>query len=735
MLSMESHSSEGTEMIKQRPPLLTTMLVACLLCMPLASSLAHAAFSTVAPASLNLLLDAGDVHTDTVSIEIDPFCIRPFEIEVVASDAGALLQNLTGVVINGCGGDKSEFDIEITGTGAPQSFELQFVDAEFGGVLDVIPVSISPEGAGSVHGTKWRDDNGNGQRDADEPGLAGVVIYLDVNGNGRLDPREPATRSMEDNPLTDFDETGVYWLENIVPGNYLVREVAPPDMQQTFPPRGAHAVVVRGGQLQGLDFGNQPLPRGSLHGRKWSDTNGNAEADPDEPGLPGVVIYVDLNNNGQFDPGEPVTRTMSDDPDTDFDESGLYWLVDLRGGEYVIREIVPDGFVQTFPTCDGSHRVRLEGDAITGLDFGNQPEDLPNSIHGVKWLDVDGNGERTSNEPGLPGVVIYSDLNANGTLDPGEPVTRTMQDDPATDFDESGRYWLTGMRPGMHVIREVVPDGFRQTSPGSGAHMVELPAGAVVEGADFGNAERPEGSVHGIKWLDRNANGRRDDDEPGLDGVAIYVDRNGNGQLDRGEPHTRTMADDDATDFDESGRYWLTGLPTGEYVIREVVPEGFMQTFPENGAHGVTVQDDAVEGVDFGNRRARRGAVHGTKWSDENGNGRRERGEPGLHGVIIFSDLNDNGELDGGEPRTRTRRDRRGTNVDEAGSYALKGLAPGRHVIREVVPDGFRQTFPSGPDATIPGGHVVTVTGAVVHDLNFGNRRTGRALIGRQRLR
>jgi hypothetical protein len=35
---------------------------------------------------------------------------------------------------------------------------------------------------------KWSDINGNGARDQDEPGLAGVIIYLDENDNGEFDP-------------------------------------------------------------------------------------------------------------------------------------------------------------------------------------------------------------------------------------------------------------------------------------------------------------------------------------------------------------------------------------------------------------------------------------------------------------------------------------------------------------------------------------------------------------------
>ncbi|HYH66547.1 MAG TPA: hypothetical protein VD866_17770, partial [Urbifossiella sp.] len=41
--------------------------------------------------------------------------------------------------------------------------------------------------AGSVLGTKYDDQNGNGARDDGEPGVAGVTVYADINRNGAFD--------------------------------------------------------------------------------------------------------------------------------------------------------------------------------------------------------------------------------------------------------------------------------------------------------------------------------------------------------------------------------------------------------------------------------------------------------------------------------------------------------------------------------------------------------------------
>jgi protocatechuate 3,4-dioxygenase beta subunit len=553
----------------------------------------------------------------------------------------------------------------------------------------------------SVHGLKWLDENGDGVRDAEEPGLPGVTIYVDLNDNGVLDDGEPSTVSMTDEPATtEVDESGMYWLEDLESGSLTIREVVPEGFVH--------------------DFGNQEILPASIHGTKWSDANGDGSRDPDEPGLPGVTIYIDLNDNGVLDDGEPTTVT------TDVDEVGRYWFEDLRPGSYVIREVVPDEFMQTFPPNGGEHRVTIEsGQALEDLDFGNQ-EIEPASIHGLKWSDANGDGVPDPDEPGLPGVTIYIDLNANDEFNEDEPHAVTMEDDPATDLDETGRYWLENLRPGTYFVREVVPDDFMQTFPGDGGeHEVTLESGDIVEGINFGNEEILPASVHGTKWSDSNGDGLRQEDETGLPGVTIYVDANENGELDEDEPRTLTMEDDpETTEVDETGLYWLEGLRPGAKVIREVVPDGFAQTFPtEPDAHLVELASgEVLEGLDFGNQET--ASVRGFKWLDVNGDGVPDSDEPGIPGVIIYADINENAELDEDEPRTRTMRDNPETAGNENGEYWFTGLLPGALLIREVVPDGFVQTFPADPGSYM----VELASGESIEDLDFGNGLEGHKL-------
>jgi RTX calcium-binding nonapeptide repeat (4 copies)/von Willebrand factor type A domain/Calx-beta domain len=99
------------------------------------------------------------------------------------------------------------------------------------------------------------------------------------------------------------------------------------------------------------------------------------------------------------------------------------------------------------------------------------------------------------------------------------------------------------------------------------------------------------------------------------------------------------------------------------------------------------------------------------------GSGSQSFKEPGLGGVKIYLDLNNNGVLDTAEPTQITAIDNiNTTNIDETGQYSFN-VAPGTYTVREVVPAGYTQSFPNSPAF-----HTVTVAaGQTVDNINFGN--------------
>lgn len=784
---------------------------------------------SVEPTALNLSAAPGESLQRNVQITVHPVCVRPFEFDIVAMNGdeigvpGVEVENLSGVQINGCGGDVSEFELGITLVDLDvASFELGIVDRFDGVALARVPVFLddvidpadghavtivagtfldgldfgnhATTATGTIEGRKWLDHDGNGLQDPGEPGLGGVDIYLDLNNNGKRDVGEPQTRTQYEDPLTDFDEGGLYSFRRVVPGQYVVREVVPEGYEQTFPSGELIIGSAEPGEFErgvSLAFGltDSSLSQDGDQTRtqleftvQWPDGCGLLLPDRTTHTAVGNIILV--NVHGSRPPFlDCVDVVTSQDVLVDIGplEPGAYTVVATfheTGSDITVpaRGLV----VELQLESAGAHPVTVEPNSIASdVNFGNRRRGPAEAIRGLKWDDINGDGQRQASESGLGGVTIFADLDENGTFNEGEPAAVTSD---GADGAVVGSYAIEGLGPGIYTVREIVPDGFRQTFPallfqaaptsspsssdaklnafGAGSYRVELRPGRDVEGVDFGNQSSEPGEVHGTKWNDVNGNARWDEGEPGLAGVTIYIDSNNNGEFDAGEPSAVTMEDDPLTpDVNELGQYWIRGVTPGAQRISEIAPSGFHQTFPSASrviesrrvrtpapfvptSHFVEVlPGQTIEGVNFGNQETQPATIHGLTWNDLNDNGRREFNEPGLAGVTIYADLNSNGQLDEGEPRTVTMDDNPETDsVSELGRYWLEGLEPNiTYEVREIVPDGFRQTFPEllmedqvgdldelGPVST--GQHFVFVySGVVVEGINFANHRIAQA--------
>jgi len=88
---------------------------------------------------------------------------------------------------------------------------------------------------------------------------------------------------------------------------------------------------------------------GQILGAVWEDYNRNRVWDTGEPAAAGVTVYLDLNENGQWDQTEPSTVTAANDPGTPEDETGTYAFSGLAAGTYLVVEVVPEGWTQTYP--------------------------------------------------------------------------------------------------------------------------------------------------------------------------------------------------------------------------------------------------------------------------------------------------------------------------------------------------------------------------------------------------
>lgn len=96
-----------------------------------------------------------------------------------------------------------------------------------------------------------------------------------------------------------------------------------------------------------------------------------------------------------------------------------------------------------------------------------------------------------------------------------------------------------------------------------------------------------------------------------------------------------------------------------------------------------------------------RDTLRGTKFWDQDCDGKRDPGEPGLAGWVI--------KLSNGDSAI----------TDASGNYIFTNIAPGTYTLNEVNQSGWTQSYPS-----TPGTHTVTIaTGQAINNLDFGNCR------------
>ena len=534
---------------------------------------------------------------------------------------------------------------------------------------------------GNVEGTVWNDLDGDGVRAVDpdsgellEPGLAGWTMFVDVNDNLTQDAGDPNTVT---------DALGFYRFENLAPRDYEVYQVLPTGWEPTRQSDTHQTVGIVGLQTALQDFGNFSGTHGGLRGTAWNDLNFNATRDVDpltgapvEPGLEGWTVFIDDNEDGILNAGEPVTET---------DAAGNYFFPTLPTGTHKVTQILPDDW---FVVAGYDNSWSLEvfvGEITIAPDFANFTV-LNGSVSGTIWEDRFRDGARdvdllgTFLDPGIAGWSLFLDLNRNLAFDAGEPTTVT---------NSQGDYTFTDLQVGDYELFQVVPSGWEPTLGYDISQTVTVFSGANSRAGDFANFNLSSiipGTIQGTVWSDLNANGVRDVSglggfsDPGIAGRTVFVDLNNNGLHETSEPSAITAAD---------GTYTISSVNPGTITILEVVPAGWSATNPSTAARTVVLRNGGtLTGIDFGNYARQEGVISGTVFHDANANGTRDAGEPGLDGLTIWLDTNNNAALDPGEQRVTTVADQFFTPaINEAGNWEFTHLPAGAYVVRVQIPE------------------------------------------------
>ena len=204
------------------------------------------------------------------------------------------------------------------------------------------------------------------------------------------------------------------------------------------------------------------VPRiGTIGGSVFNDANGDGARS--EPGVEGFRVFIDTDNDGAWDKGEPFSFSSGSNGWFEFPEvpAGRHWLRVSQGKGW--RETTSVGY-----------RVVVDSGDIVIRHFGVTRNVL---IFGSVFLDANLSGGKDAGEAGLAGWTVFADADDDGMLDPDEVSVRT---------DALGRYAIRTLAGGTHRIRVLQDPNYRRTAPAAGFRDVSLLPGAVVTRVNFG---------------------------------------------------------------------------------------------------------------------------------------------------------------------------------------------------------------------------------------------------------
>ncbi|MFQ3592195.1 MAG: SdrD B-like domain-containing protein, partial [Gemmataceae bacterium] len=218
---------------------------------------------------------------------------------------------------------------------------------------------------GEIRGSVYVDRNNNGVRDPGEIGIPGVTV--------RISGIDLAGRAVSATVVTDAN--GNYVFRKMSAGTYRISQVQPHEFLDGIDRAGTAGGRATNDVISNVNLGVNQIATGYLFGERGLNPNmvskqqflassqtimnrraGTGEAFLNPPGDPSGFVFLDLNNNGRRDPGEPgiqgarviLTGLTFDGQrfrDVQYTNSeGFYEWDNLLPGTYSVRLIQPLNF-------------------------------------------------------------------------------------------------------------------------------------------------------------------------------------------------------------------------------------------------------------------------------------------------------------------------------------------------------------------------------------------------------
>ena len=613
-----------------------------------------------------------------------------------------------------------------------------------GEICDEFTVVFNVVSLGSIGDYVWLDADGDGQQDASEFQLKGIVVTL----------TKPDASTVKDTT----DNNGKYLFTNLVAGTYSVSFAIPSGYMVTTQNSGSDntdsdinasglvsGIVLTNGQNNltidaGLKVTNCDCPENStnlisnpgfedaLQAGYWTVSGGslttgdgyqmcgqkNAFLDHSsgtarmyrefpvgEGSMVNLNVYAGTHTTGQacspwlkliyLNAAGVALKRDSVDIDKDVD------VPDFLLKYFSISGVAPAGTskirVEITINCD---YVKLDGFCLTASPTA--------SLGNFVWHDLNGDGVQDPGEPGINNVAV--------TLLNG--LTNTTITTTATN--SAGKYLFTGLAPGTYKVTFGLPSGFTASTANIGADDKDSDAGA---GGMTGNYVLVEGQVDttvdagyyqtaslgNFVWEDLDGDGIQDLDEPPAFTPATVVLTNVTTGVS--SPPVNTVG----------GFYLFTGLTPGTYKVTFASPSGSTFTSANKEPDSLDSDADSLTGV-TGNYILSSGEVNLTVdagfsapaapapvalgnfvWHDQNANGIQDIGELGIPNVgvtvtNIITEVSQN------------------MTTDANGRYWFDGLDQGTYQVTFATPVGYVPTLSNiGSDAADSDAGVGGVTG------------------------
>ncbi|MBK7137630.1 MAG: hypothetical protein IPH74_00820 [Bacteroidetes bacterium] len=391
------------------------------------------------------------------------------------------------------------------------------------------------------------------------------------------------------------------------------------------------------------------LPRANIGNYVWSDLDGDGVQEDGEPGIEGVLVYLIDGITG-----DTLRSTTTD-------VNGLYLFTNVPQGSYQVGfdvSGVSGNYVGTIQNAGGDDNVDSDADSNTGLtgvfnfdptngddlsvDAGFMPQA---NIGNYVWSDLDGDGVQEDGEPGI-GVLVLIDGITGDTL-------------RSTTTDVNGLYLFTNVPQGSYQVGFDVSGvsgnyvGTIQNAGGDDNVDSDADSNTGLTGVfnfDPTNGDDlsvdagfiPQANIGNYVWSDLDGDGVQEDGEPGIEGVLVYLIDGITGDTLR------------STTTDVNGLYLFTNVPQGSYQVGfdvSGVSGNYVGTIQNAGGDDNVDSDadsntgltgvfnfDPTNGDDLSVDAGfiPQANIGNYVWSDLDGDGVQEDGEPGIEGVLVY---------------------------------------------------------------------------------------------------